>query len=633
MASIIRSRFDPTNTMLATVQVALDAHQLKVQSVTTSQSSINASYTLDRSVKVTNVVWTAHRGSQVVAMCTSRGSVMLYSPPENKIVSEWTTPAALSLLDYHFSQHTQTGFGCDVGGNLFEWNPNSGAVLSTTRVSDILPTPEPIHRLASVEIGGVAHLLLASHSVYLVDCASKQVVATFPGHVEPVQRILVVDNGSHFATSAKGDRFINLYQVASSTPGAPVLAAHGKPPQVFVCAHPVSDIALGAQGDRSVLVALTGEGATEVFNDPLRAQTLQNPQKKKRRGPPVTSRPPSGGFSLTRPPAEIKSAQDALLPVIATTVSREVVVYAWLEQATVPHFDTMPWVDDHHQLAIDGHSEVAKPKPSLPVTNHEESSHDVAATKHYVEARTIVSDGHNLRDLDNDSDDDEDESLAEKLEKTSATPQPAKKSKKKVKGKSAATLTLMLTQALRNNDHSMLEAVLVNRQPDIIKNTIAKLDASLAVALLDRLSERIQRQATKFDQLNFWLKWIIIIHGAVLASMPNLSAKLSSLHSLLVKKSDTLPRLLELEGRLTLLGQQQRLKREILTGGDDAVDADTDVEYIEELDDASDVELADDYEESDDDDEVMREVAEEDMEIEADDVEADEENYSDLEAE
>ena len=109
--------------------------------------------------------------------------------------------------------------------------------------------------------------------------------------------------------------------------------------------------------------------------------------------------------------------------------------------------------------------------------------------------------------------------------------------------------------------------------------------------------------------------------------MPNMSNKLDSLHAILTKKAQQLPRLLELQGRLNMMQQQNHLRKEILDGSvvqDDYDDADTDVEYVEEVDDAIeaglidsdedlDMEAADDYDEMMDEEDEGEEVAEGDL--------------------
>jgi U3 small nucleolar RNA-associated protein 5 len=177
---------------------------------------------------------------------------------------------------------------------------------------------------------------------------------------------------------------------------------------------------------------------------------------------------------------------------------------------------------------------------------------------------------------------------------------------------SANSLAVILTQALRSNDHSLLETVLTSRNENVLKTTIQRLDTSLAVILLERLAERIARHTNRQGQLNIWVKWVIIIHGGYLINVPNLAKSLSSLHSTLTRRASTLPRLLELQGRLDVLySQQESNKANKEFQEEDYDDSDeSDVEYIEELDDAN---LLDDSE----DEELL--IREEDGFIDVDD--------------
>lgn len=614
---------------MATVEVALDAHHLRVQLVVASQLLVLALLAFDRHTKATLTSWIPYKNEFVVAVGTAKGAVQLFLPTHNRVELQLATPLGLAVLDFYFCDYTQRGYCADVGGNIYEYNVNTAKLVLQFKVADVLPTPEPIKRIGSVSVLGKAYLLLASHLVYMVSADDHTLTKTFPGHVEPIECLVLVLEDV-FVTLAHGDRFINVY-----------LVVKGGTSQVLVALRPVADFALGDSDGRLVLVARGDDGTLDVFNDWAASgetSVQQKPNKKRRRGGPVVPlKQSSAHFKVVRPPQQVLSPADADLAIIAATVDGSQILYLWMELATIPHFNRVKWFDND-LYSMDGEVEFSQLKPTTKsIDHHNNQGHDIAATKHYTEANTIISDGNNLRDLDNVLDDDEGELLAEKLEKLHPNTTTSKaKPAAKMGGKNAATLSIVLSQSLRNNDHSLLEVVLGNRDPEVIKNTIAKLDSLLAVTLLDRLSERIQRQATKFDQLNFWLKWIIIIHGAVLALMPNLAVKLSSLHAVLIKKADTMPRLLELQGRLTLLYHQQGLKREILTSQDDDVLGDAlDVEYIEALEDGEGSDYDMDEEEEDDFEDGEGGIADielEDEDIEADDVEEEEMGFSDVEA-
>lgn len=623
--SLLLSAYDPTNTYLASAIVELDSHRLRVQLLRAAQSSLNTAFKL--AAKLTLMTWgllqaTASAGleNEFIALGLSLGVIQIYLPFLNAIVAELVAPSNLAVADLHYSEVTRSLWLCD-GAAVYEWDVATFLAVRTLTTAD-LGIDEHISKLATIKVGAHAHLLIATHSVYLYDLTQNEVAKTFPAHIQPVNTLIPLGDDL-FLTSAAGDRFINLYSISK-------LAAT----LIFVTQLPVVSVAAGLAGD-SVLAAITEEGRVEVFHAFARQAPAVSASRKKRRQVQLHSCLAS--VRVVRPAAHKAES----LAITSATVHDLQLVVSWLEHASVPHFDTVAWAT----LARDVVLEHAKPNATT--TQHSTYGHDIAATKHYNEANAIVSDGTNLRDVVNDSD-DEDELLAELLQRLgdttrgSAATAAAAPPKAKRKLGATTTLTVILLQALRSNDHLLLETVLANRDPTVIRSTIAKLDSALAVTLLDRLAERVARQTLRFDQLHFWLKWIIIVHGAILAGLPNLSAKLSSLHAILLKKADVLPRLMELQGRLNLLHQQTELRREIIE--DDELVADvgeSDVEYIEELADAEfngeidAITMEDDYKDEDDEDEDEGEEDEDEDEDDEDEehhqTPEDEEAYSDVE--
>ncbi|RLV90561.1 U3 small nucleolar RNA-associated protein 5 [Spathaspora sp. JA1] len=618
---IICSRFDPTNSYLATGLIALDTHQIKVQSLNPA-ATLNTSFNLDKSQKLTKLTWINSDTVQLLAVCLTKGTILVYSPQTNSIIAELTTSNNVSISDFHYSKHSNTGWSSDIEGNVYEWNMNSYELIQQFKLGDFIDGVDSINRISTIIYQGKVQLLLASHAIYLFDFANKTLQKTFPGHIQPVNSLVVVPDSELFLTSAQNDRFINLYSTEKITTKA-----------VFVSpSASVLDISIGISNGKSVLVAINENGNLEIFQDPL-SETPTTPKKKKRKQQAgVTSRSTNSTIKISRPEVEIKSPQDSNLIINSISINDNSILYTWLENSTVPFVDSIPWIDETGEFSIQPTTTIVKPRPDLKSTQHTMYGHDIASAKLYSEGHAIVSDGTNIRDLE-EEEEPEQESLAEKLDRLSV--EKPKPTKKKLDTTTGTSLAIILAQSLKNNDHSLLETVLSNHDPTIIQNTITRLNPYLAVDLLDRLSERIQRQSSRFDQLNYWLKWILVIHGAVIASLPNLNGKLSSLHSVLIKKADTMSRLLELQGRLNMLYEQNELKRELLD--EEAVDVEqageSDVEYIEELDDAQvngeideemEFEGEDDYIESDEEQE--EESDDEDIPLAAT-----LENYSDLE--
>ena len=572
--SLLCSAYDPPRAHLATAVVALDTHQVKVQSVNPTQSALHTAFNLPKGSRLTSLTWFPYGDHHVLALNLTKGSTLIYSPASNEIIAELDTSNNATVLDFHYSPHTTSAWSCDVSGNIYEWDVINFRLIRSVRVSDIIDAVDTVHRILTIIHNNEPHIVLGSHAVHLLDTELK-IVRVFPGHVQPVQAIHgVPGDAGLFVTSAKGDRFVNMYSLAAAQARA-----------VFVALANVTGVSVGVHNSKSVLTTLTENGTVEVFNDPTAVtEAPRTHSKKKRRQAGVVSRSSDASLKLTRPEAEIRSATDVSIAVVAAAVLDDSLSIAWLENANVPHFDTIKWAGERGEYALSGENTLVKSRPAVKVASHTDAGHDVAAPKAYSELHTVVNDGTSVGDLEVDEESEPEESLAERLEKLD-TKQPVHKPAAKF-GK-GGTLTTVLAQSLRNNDHSLLESVLGNRDATVVQNTVTKLDPSLAVVLLDRISERMQRQASKFDQLKVWLRWVVIIHGAVLASLPNLSLKLYNLHAVLAKKASSMPRLLELQGRMNILYQQNELRREIVASGAGAVDDDdSDVEYVEEIDDA-----------------------------------------------
>lgn len=536
-------------------------------------------------------------------------------------MTELVSPAAAAVTDVHYSTHTGSLWISDVNGNIYQWDASSFEIKSHFSINDLLEVPETVQRIYTLMYMLEVHLVVATHSIHLVTISGSEITRTFPAHVQPINSLTPVhDNLDLMFTSAVGDRFINLFSFSKGSPQA-----------VFVTLANVKEVLLGVLGERSVLAAITDNGTVEVFNNPLSSEEVIPVGKKKRRQQTgmVQSRSPASTIKLTRPRSQIKTDSDKSLPIHAIACSGSAIYYSWLENATVPHVSSLKWVDKGEVITVEN-CILEKPREEA-VSFHAQNGSDVASTTNYNEGNTVISEGL-MQTVDSGSDEN-DETLAERLEKITTDRSSSNKKKRHVHN-SAETLSVILSQALRNNDHSLLETVLGNNDTEVIRNTIYRINAVTAVQLLERIAERIARQVHRFDQLSHWLKWVIVIHGSILTTMPGLESKVAGLHATLTKKADTLPRLLEVQGRLRMIEQQNELKREILEDSDSEVDDGSDVEYIEAIDDAEfNGELVNgDASLSDDSDSIMEE---DDDEVEVSDLYSEQgedvNGYSDLE--
>ncbi|KAI1388511.1 NUC189-domain-containing protein [Hypoxylon trugodes] len=181
---------------------------------------------------------------------------------------------------------------------------------------------------------------------------------------------------------------------------------------------------------------------------------------------------------------------------------------------------------------------------------------------------------------------------------------------------SISSLGTVLTQALRTDDSDLLESCLHTTDLTTVRNTIQRLDSSLAGTLLTKLATRMHRRPGRAGSLMTWVQWTLIAHGGALATQPGLSKKLSELHRVLEERSRGLNSLLALKGKLDLLEAQMELRRSMQRNRDIDEDEDEeDVVYVEGED--SDGEMVNgnmDLDDEDDELPVTNGVVEDDSE-------------------
>ncbi|KAI2783952.1 NUC189-domain-containing protein [Daldinia loculata] len=126
---------------------------------------------------------------------------------------------------------------------------------------------------------------------------------------------------------------------------------------------------------------------------------------------------------------------------------------------------------------------------------------------------------------------------------------------------SLSSLGTVLSQALRTDDADLLESCLHVSDLNTVRQTIQRLDSTLAGTLLTKLATRMHRRPGRAGSLMTWVQWTLIVHGGALATQPGLAKKLSELHRVLEERSRGLNSLLVLKGKLDLLEAQMEFRR------------------------------------------------------------------------
>ncbi|KAK6407441.1 Small subunit (SSU) processome component [Oleoguttula sp. CCFEE 5521] len=146
------------------------------------------------------------------------------------------------------------------------------------------------------------------------------------------------------------------------------------------------------------------------------------------------------------------------------------------------------------------------------------------------------------------------------------------------------SLSTVLTQALRTNDKDLLETCFAVIDQQTIRATIQRLQSHLVGNLMQRLAERIHKRPGRTGHLMTWIQWSLVAHGGYLVTQPQIMKQLKALNQVLRERANGLQSLLQLKGKLDMLGAQLELRRSTLAasaGLKDDEDNDEGVLYIE----------------------------------------------------
>lgn len=573
-STILFSRFSPCGEYIGLVSSSFDKQHISVKRVNSGHKDSDNELFLSvegSGLKCRCLEWIKIGGSDLVGVGMSNGEIWLYCSASNQILQKLVTGDINAITGLCFSEDS---VWC-VSRNdfIYEFSLVDFSLLQKLQIKDCT-------NLCNVCIIDKKTLILASHTIFLVDIIEKNILRQFPGHLSAITNLSLI-GGEYIMSSAQSDRFLNIYNLETGAAKAVLVAG--------------SNITHMSHADDNVVAVVTEEGKVELFEDPLVSTGNKRRQK--------LSKKVSKMIKMER------EGTDKLIPIFNCKITKNTISITWLEYASVPYFKQLQW-ESLDALHIVRHPFLAQANT---IHKSDKAYNDVAAAKSYFEGNATVTSGdhfkhtqeliNELERIELDDDSVFFESLQDKL--SASFDAPTSKFAKKVL--TSDTLTVVLSQALQSNDRSLLETVLNIQDKRVIQSTIIKLKPSLAVTLLERLAERIARNSHKQGLLNTWCKWCLIVHGGYLITIPNLILQLASLHSTLKKRGDLLSRLQVLEINLNCWLDVLDFERFTISTNSvadqeaqfiDSEALESDVEYNEELDDAGlieDGELDHDY--------------------------------------
>lgn len=93
----------------------------------------------------------------------------------------------------------------------------------------------------------------------------------------------------------------------------------------------------------------------------------------------------------------------------------------------------------------------------------------------------------------------------------------------------ATSVTVLLSQALRSDDHQLLEKCFAMSSDRVVKSTVQQLAPQDAGRLLQVAVQRLQSSPQRGKQIAAWLRALLLYHTAYLISAPGLLFNLVTL--------------------------------------------------------------------------------------------------------
>ncbi|KAI0047652.1 NUC189-domain-containing protein [Auriscalpium vulgare] len=540
--------------------------------------------------------------AEVVVLGLSNGSLLVYSPSHGRVVRTLSHPSstasilALDVAPSATSPSAAKFWTSGADGCIRVWDAQTGEHVSSTKTDDRVPgTSLSVRpRVPSSDEGEVSFLLahhnirmLASHSASAIaETPKPKVQSTFTGHASSILSLQWQPASSEgvlptrFASLAEADRHVYLWDVPQPS------SAEGK----LVASVPLDSDArhmtFSESPSNPVLLVLSASGRLAIFTPSADLATALPTKKSKQKVPTLSART-TINISVKQSTAPVK--------IVAASFVRDErgrIRVARLAGGVKPVFDVVDFLDTSGEYIPD--IEVVHKDAGAGLANDDESVSG-APNQRYVEPASLAvrsggelgqdaaTDDLDMRDATGDLDVDLAElSLGQRLTALNpSAPRPSdsdadadsdsgRAPEPDAAAPSAITLTRTLIQALHSADTGLLETCLAHTDAALIMHTVRRLPPQLAVPLLHACVERLSRGrrggrggaagSQRAAGLLRWVKTVLVVHSAHLMTMPDLVARLASLHATLTARLALQESLLALSGRLDMVLQQIELR-------------------------------------------------------------------------
>ncbi|XP_014256664.1 WD repeat-containing protein 43 [Cimex lectularius] len=438
--------------------------------------------------------------TKIIVIGTGSGVIALYSFSEGKVIQ--TLEGGHNTTVHALSWSKEQGL-FSIGDNfVINWDLANACIKSKWKCSKGRPTCLAVSPKGDLCVTG-------SYDLSLWDVEKQSLIKTFTGHSSEITHIQFV-NQQYFISAASNDRHISTWNV------------HGEstdPIGRFALSDSInSDISISENMGSLHLGAATRNGCLHYFNHQLNGKIGKS------------IKPKQTVEIATDPKESSKVSPLPILSVKLTTPTTAHIVYGYSPQFS---FETINITEGKENRICLIRTENVKPVLNNSVKVGGEATENVE----YVSASTAVkrkSVGKNEIPME------------ERLGNLSIDYKDLSGTNKQ----SPFNMSQLLIQGLESKDKTILDSVLMRRDPEVIQETVSRLPIQVLTPLLQELKNKLQGKTLCCVLGSAWLKAIMRVHASQLIADSSACELLASVQSHLETRLSLLGPLSSLQGRL-----------------------------------------------------------------------------------
>lgn len=421
-----------------------------------------------------------------------------------------------------------------------------------------------IHHMSSLSD---ARLLLAGNSITMVDSTTGAKLGKWTGHATPVIDVASIPTCPYFCSAATGDRTIAIWSTRVSPTGK---ILHKSAFSQISLDSPVAQVCMAAVSDGLFyIIAVTLSGDMHVCRCIAQeAEDGQNKEQSIKISEWAASN--QGGAPIVQ--VAVESVEATAIQVILASGSAIKPIFTRMKlqgqsDGSVTKF-SKPRDDDTGMLLnpLDGrggnrdtrqqrttNTSVSKTGASEPVLLHGRTS---AQSK----ALDLPMNGpdHDMHLAEDEEEDERELTFAERIaalkgEHLVLVQEGPLQQRGEAATPKADSLSVLLSQAITNEDKSLLERCLAVKNPSIVSKTVRHLSPGDASTLMNLLVRRLHAAPRRGEQLSGWIRFTLIHHAGYFAGSGACTETLASLYQIIDSRLASYQSLIALHGRLDLI--------------------------------------------------------------------------------